>query len=174
MNGSTARVRGLAILGTLGPVLLAGCGGGGGAPSIATPSNPTNLTPTPSPTITTISPTTVLAGGASFTLTVNGTNFVAASVVNFAGAWSNPTTTFVSPTRLTAYISADAIYETPRNLDVTVTNPAPGGGTSNAATFTLASGYTSVALEPSGKFAYATNGGSDSVSMYVIDETTGA
>jgi 6-phosphogluconolactonase (cycloisomerase 2 family) len=180
VNSSTTLVRGLAILGIVGPVLLAGCGGGTAStatPSNPTPSNPTASNPTPpypSPTITTISPSTALAGGASFTLTINGSNFVAASIVNFTGAASNTTAAFVSPTQLTANISADAIYETPRNIDVTVTNPAPGGGTSNVVTFTLVSGYTSVALEPTGKFAYAANGGSGSVSMYMINETTGA
>jgi hypothetical protein len=39
----------------------------------------------PVPTITTISPTSATAGGASFTLTVNGTGFVSTSVVNFSG-----------------------------------------------------------------------------------------
>ena|ERR1700752_2661188 len=168
MNSNAELLRGLAILGIVGPVLLAGCGGGSAA--VATPSSPN--TPNPSPQITSISPTTALAGGASFTLTINGSNFVAASIVSFDGAASS--TTFVSPTQLTTNISSNAIYETPRSIGVTVTNPAPGGGTSNAVTFTLASGYTSVALEPTGKFAYAANGGSNSVSMYMINETSGA
>jgi YVTN family beta-propeller protein len=173
VNSNAALMRGLVISGIVSLVSLAGCGGG--TASIATPSNPTASNPAPpnaSPTITTISPGAALAGGASFTLTINGSNFVAVSIVNFDGAASN--TTFVSPTQLTANISADAIYETPRNIDVTVTNPAPGGGASNAVTFRLTSGYTSVAVDPTGKFAYAANGGSDSVSMYVINETTGA
>src|SRR5216683_4019992 len=39
----------------------------------------------PSPTITTLSHNSATAGGAAFTLTVNGTNFVSTSVVNFNG-----------------------------------------------------------------------------------------
>jgi uncharacterized repeat protein (TIGR03803 family) len=56
----------------------------------------------PAPTITSISPTSVIAGGAAFTLTVNGKNFVRGSTVNFNGKARS--TTFVSATQLTAAI----------------------------------------------------------------------
>jgi hypothetical protein len=115
---------------------------GGGA------SNAVNFTITdgtnPTPTITTISPNSAAAGGAAFTLTINGTNFVAASMVNFGG--TAPTTTFVNSTQLTAAIPATAIASA-GTLAVTVTNPAPGGGTSNSLTFTTtigASNFTPV------------------------------
>jgi hypothetical protein len=85
--------------------------------------------PNPSPTLTSISPTTVTAGGAAFTLTVNGTNYVASSVVNFNG--SARTTTVVSATQLTAAITAADIV-TAGSFPITVFNPAPGGGTSSA------------------------------------------
>jgi len=87
------------------------------------------------PTVTLLAPTTAVAGSAGFTLTVTGTNFVGTSVVNFGGAAR--TTTFVSATSLTASILASdiAAVGTP---GVTVTNPAPGGGTSTpAVTFTV-------------------------------------
>jgi len=87
---------------------------------------------TPAPTINSISPTSAIAGGAGFTLTVNGTNFVSGSTVNFNG--SARTTTTVSATQLTAAILASDIA-TAGNFSVTVTNP--GGGTSNAVTFTV-------------------------------------
>ena len=73
------------------------------------------------PTITTISPNSTVAGGAAFTLTINGTNFVAASMVNFGGAAR--TTTFVNSTQLTAAIPAASIAST-GTLAVTVT-PRP-------------------------------------------------
>jgi hypothetical protein len=80
-------------------LFLAGCGGG--TASTGDGSNPV-------PTIASISPTSAVAGRASgFTLTVNGTNFVSASVVNFAG--TARTTTFVSSAQLTAAILATAI-----------------------------------------------------------------
>jgi 6-phosphogluconolactonase (cycloisomerase 2 family) len=82
------------------------------------------------PTITSISPTSATAGGAAFTLTVNGTNFVSGSTVNFNG--SARTTTFVGATQLTASILASDIA-TAGSFNVTVTNP--GGGTSNAVSF---------------------------------------
>src|SRR5258705_10902624 len=46
------------------------------------------------PTLTTLSPSSAVAGGPAFTLTVNGSNFVSGSVVRWNGA--NRTTTFVS------------------------------------------------------------------------------
>src|SRR5271155_2641243 len=66
--------------------------------------------PNQTPTITSISPNTTVAGGAAFTLTINGTNFVAASMVNFGGA--APATTFVNSTQLTAAIPAASMSST--------------------------------------------------------------
>ena len=77
----------------------------------------------PAPTVTSLSPTSATAGGAAFTLTVNGTGFVSTSVVKFNGAAK--TTTFVSATQLTAAITA-ADIATAGTATVTVTNPAPG------------------------------------------------
>ena len=87
----------------------------------------------PAPTETSISPTSATAGGAAFTLTVNGTGFVSTSVVKFNGAAKS--TTFVSATQLTAAITA-ADIATAGTASVTVTNPAPGG-TSSAVSFTI-------------------------------------
>jgi|HubBroStandDraft_6_1064221.scaffolds.fasta_scaffold00458_1 hypothetical protein len=102
----------------------------GGGTSVAVNFNVTN----PPPTITTIAPNSATAGGAAFTLTVNGTAFVNGATVNFNGGAA--TTTFVSATQLTAAITAAQIA-TGGTVNVTVTNPAPGGGTSGAATFTI-------------------------------------
>jgi phosphodiesterase/alkaline phosphatase D-like protein len=88
----------------------------------------------PTPTTTSITPTTATAGSPGFTMTVNGTNFVPTSVVRFNG--SDRVTTYVSPTQLTAAILADGIAAAGSN-SVTVFNPTPGGGTSNAQTFTV-------------------------------------
>jgi hypothetical protein len=89
----------------------------------------------PLPTTTGLAPNTASAGGAAFTLTVNGTNFVPGATVQWNG--SPRTTTFVSPTRVTAAISA-ADIATVGTATVTVVNPTPGGGTSNGQTFTIA------------------------------------
>ena len=86
------------------------------------------------PTLSAISPSSATAGGASFALTVNGSNFISSSVMQWNG--SNRTTTFVSSSQLTAAIPASDIATAGTAL-VTAFNPAPGGGTSNALTFTI-------------------------------------
>jgi len=107
-----------------------GCGGG-------TSQSVNNQSPPPIPTITTISPNSVVGGGVAFTLTINGTNFVASSMVNFGGAAL--ASTFVDSMQLTAAIPASSVAST-GTVAVTVTNPAPGGGTSNAMNFSITSG----------------------------------
>ena len=90
------------------------------------------------PTVTTLSPNSATAGGPAFTLTVNGSNFVSGSVVQWNGAAR--TTTFVGATQLTAAIPASDIAAA-GTAQVRVVNP--GGGTSNALTFTITSpGFT--------------------------------
>ncbi|MHB9019408.1 MAG: fibronectin type III domain-containing protein [Minisyncoccota bacterium] len=88
----------------------------------------------PVPTTSSISPTSKTVGDAQFTLTVNGSNFVSNSVVQFAG--SNRTTIYGSSSQLTATIPATDLLSA-GNYNITVFNPTPGGGTSNAQTFTV-------------------------------------
>jgi len=84
------------------------------------------------PTITSLSPSSAVAGTSSFTLTVAGTGFVSGtSVVRWNG--SNRTTNFVSPTQLTAAITAADIL-TSGAATLTVAN---GAAFSNAQTFTI-------------------------------------
>ena len=90
--------------------------------------------PVPPPTTTSLNPTSKIAGEAAFTLTVNGTNFVAGSKVRWNG--TDRTTNYVSGTQLTAAVTAADIASA-GTADVTVFTPAPGGGTSNAQTFTV-------------------------------------
>ncbi len=87
------------------------------------------------PSTTSISSSVVPAGNGAFTLTVNGSNFLPGSVVQFNG--SARATTYVSPTQLTAAITAADLL-TPGSFNVAVVNPAPGGGTSNAQVLTVA------------------------------------
>jgi len=99
------------------------------------PSNQLQFTiDNPAPTITALSPASATNGGAAFTLTVYGTGFQANSTVMWNGAAR--ATTYVGSYRLTAAISA-ADIATVGAADVTVTTPAPGGGTSATATFTI-------------------------------------
>jgi hypothetical protein len=104
------------------------------------------------PTTTSISPTSKTVGDAQFTLTINGTNFVSNSVVKFNG--SNRTTTFVSASQLTAIIPATDLLTASNTIQITVFNSAPGGGTSNAQTFTVNNpAPTTVSISPSSKTA---------------------
>ena len=89
-------------------------------------------TSNPAPTISTITPTAVEAGGGSFTLTVNGSGFVSGSVVRWKG--SARSTSYINSTQVTATISASDISGV-NSASVTVYNPTPGGGTSNAVEF---------------------------------------
>jgi hypothetical protein len=86
-------------------------------------------------------PSAVAPGGPSFTLTVNGTGFVPASVVNWNG--SPRPTTFVSNSHLTAAIDA-ADITLARTASVTVVSPSPGGGTSNVVSFQITAPSSSV------------------------------
>ena len=58
----------------------------------------------PMPSLTSLSPNTATAGGAGFTITVNGSNFIFNSVVQWNGV--DRPTVFVSGTQLTAMIPA--------------------------------------------------------------------
>jgi hypothetical protein len=102
-------------------------GGGNSGPTPFTINNPV-------PTITSIAPTSAVAGGAAFNLTVNGTGFFSYTIVNWNGA--NRPTTFVSGTQLTAAIPATDIVAGGM-ATVTAFNPPPVGGTSAGQTFTI-------------------------------------
>jgi hypothetical protein len=84
----------------------------------------------PVPSLTSISPTQVIAGGPSFTLTVIGSNFLAGpSLVEINGGARN--TTYVSSTVMTATILASDIA-TVGTPSITVFTFSPGGGASGA------------------------------------------
>jgi hypothetical protein len=91
----------------------------------------------PVPTLASISPTSASGGCAAFALTVDGTDFVPNSVVQWNGVAK--TTTYVNGTELQAAIDATCLA-TPGDVQVMVVNPAPAGGTSTATTFSVA-GY---------------------------------
>jgi Family of unknown function (DUF5719) len=94
--------------------------------------------PYPLPTITSISPNSRSAGDTGFTLTVNGNGFSPASIVKWNG--TGRTTTFVSPTQLTTSIPSSDIADVGIS-EVSVFNPAPGGGQSSSLSFTSLSTY---------------------------------
>ncbi|MGA2344841.1 MAG: FG-GAP-like repeat-containing protein, partial [Candidatus Sulfotelmatobacter sp.] len=99
------------------------------------------------PTITSLSPASVTAGSFSFTLTINGTGFGAASIywngtlLQGGGSSSNGN-------QLLAEVPYTLIAN-PGTVQISVVNAPPGGGTSNVATFTiLPQGQSNVFLQP--------------------------
>ena len=103
-------------------------GGGTSSPSLSF--NIVN----PVPSATSLSPSTVVAGSAKFTLTVNGSSFVSGATVLWNG--TALTTTFVSGSKLTATVPTTDVTN-PGTARVTISNPSPGGGASGALTFTI-------------------------------------
>jgi len=91
----------------------------------------------PSPTVTTISPTSAPSGGPPFMLTADGTGFLSGAQVNFNG--TALTTTFVSSTQLTATVQSTDI-PLPETVQVRVDNPPPGGFGANSIPFTVTLG----------------------------------
>jgi hypothetical protein len=91
----------------------------------------------PVPAITSLQPAGIKSGDDSFTLTVNGSNFVSTSRVRWNG--SERPTTFVSSTKLTAAISAQDIERgsPPKDRTAQVTVSSPPGALSNVLTFSV-------------------------------------
>ena len=87
----------------------------------------------PPPTISSLSPTSTIVDGETVILTVTGTNFVTNSSINFGNTTLTPSAGSTS-TSIIATIPTSALA-TAAAVNVTVTNPAPGGGTSNAVEF---------------------------------------
>ena len=86
------------------------------------------------PSITSINPASATAGEFALILTVTGRHFTAGSVVRWDGHDRN--TTFVSATMLTAIILPEDL-RAGGQVDVTVSNPPPGGGSSAPMTFLI-------------------------------------
>ena len=113
-----------------------------------------NLTiPNPAPQLSSISPATMGISGNSAqvsatgtVVTLNGAGFASKSVVTANG--TPLATTFVSAARLTATVPANLVTH-PGVLQLTVSTPAPGGGTSSSVSFTvLAVGHVSGTNNP--------------------------
>src|SRR5689334_13070666 len=103
---------------------LVACGGGG---SSSTPQTP--VVSNPAPTISSLSPASVAVASARGTLTINGSGFIASSVVTWGNTAHQATLVSASQMQLTL---ASADVESAATVQLTVTNPAPGGGKSNA------------------------------------------
>jgi hypothetical protein len=125
---STSRFAEVMMMCLLWTGWLVGCNGGSTSP----PPPPPN--PSPSLANGSLNPSSIVEGGVAFTVTVTGSNFVTSSAVQWNG--SPRTTTYVSNTTLKATINAEDIAAAGMAM-VTVSTPAPGGGTSSGLTFTV-------------------------------------
>ena len=159
-----------------GALILVGCGAG------------TN----PVPSISSLSPASLLVGGAAQTLTINGANFLAASTVTYNGIAHAPT--YISAGQLTIALTASDLYAL-GNYPIVVSNPAPGGGASTQVSLQIygeaqnstvvgsivpSSSYELDAFDIQGNYAYVLgdNGnqgsGSSAAQFYVVDITNPA
>jgi len=78
----------------------------------------------------------------------------------------------VDPAGKFAYVANWTAYDTDGSVSM-YTIDATTGGLTPIGTIATEISPTSIAIHPSGKFAYVTNSGSNSVSMYSIDSATG-
>jgi sugar lactone lactonase YvrE len=99
----------------------------------------------PTPSVTSVTPSSITASVDGADITVTGLSFVQGSTVSLGGL--NLSTSFVSGTQLTAFVpGGDAIVA--GSYPVSVTNPTPGGGASTtSAALAIAPVVTS--LQPS-------------------------
>lgn len=128
--------------------MLPSCGGGGSS----TPPPQNN----PVPSIASLAPNQQVAGSQSQRLSITGSNFVRGSTVTYNGMAHAPS--FFSPSQL-GIILSQGDMASPGSNAVIVTNPAPGGGASNSATFNVVSAGT-----PVGTFAVTVTAASGSES----------
>ena len=122
------------------PAALAAAGGSF-AITVANPDGQTSASSSssvavdnPAPTVATLSPASVTAGAGATNVAVTGTGFVTSSTATFGGQ-PRPTTV-QSSTQLTMSLTA-ADLAAAGAVNVTVVNPAPGGGASPPIVFTL-------------------------------------
>lgn len=95
----------------------------------------------PVPVLVSVTPDEAPAGSPAVTVTIAGTSFTAGATA-MLGAMPLATQ-FVSPQQLTAVIPAAELTSS-RTLQLTVVNPVPGGGASNALTFTVKTSRASI------------------------------
>ncbi|TAK57791.1 MAG: T9SS type A sorting domain-containing protein [Bacteroidetes bacterium] len=98
----------------------------------STSSSLTQTVNNPVPTTTSIFPASKAVGSPAFTLTINGTNFLPVSVARFNG--SARATIYLNSTQVQAQILMSDVTAL-GSYPITVFNPTPGGGESNAQQF---------------------------------------
>jgi len=114
-------------------LVLTGCIAGGGGNGGGGGGNGKGI---PGATLTSLSPSSVTAKDPPFTLTVNGSGFVAGGSIILNGTNPGLPYTFVSSTEVTVQIGASFIAS-PGNISITATIPTPRTNPSNALNLTI-------------------------------------
>ena len=119
----------------------------------------------PVPTLTSITPATLGLG--SFQITLNGTGFVSTSTATFGGQPMQ--VTYVTSTMITAIgnVSNTQVGQ----VTVKVTNPAPGGGTSNGLNVTVTTAGTPESSAATVRFLEQSSFGPDLENVNQVEET---
>jgi len=116
----------------------------------------------PVPTLTAVTPGTLGLG--AFQITLYGTGFVSTSVVNFGGQALK--TTYANATMITAVGTVAAAGQ----VSISVTSPAPGGGTSNSLNVTVTTAGTPVSSSAAVRFLEQSSFGPDSETVNQLQE----
>jgi hypothetical protein len=100
-------------------------------------------------------PASVAPGSGAFTLTVNGSGFASTAVVNWNGL--PRLTEMISSSQLKASISASDVSKA-KTAWITVTNPPPGGGSSNVVFLPVTKVSAAIGMAISQPFSGSTDG----------------
>lgn len=90
----------------------------------------------PAPTIASVSPTSILAGSPSQTITLTGAGYISSTAASLNGTTLQ--TTYVNATTLHAVVPASALAAG-EVASLVVSNPTPGGGSSTVSNFSITS-----------------------------------
>src|SRR5580698_6974394 len=114
-----------------------------------------NPVPSSAPTVTSMNPSTAIAGAAGLVLNLTGTNFVSQSTVFVNNASRN--TTYFSSTALQADLQSTDLL-TPGPVSIKVENPLPGGGGSTPVSLYVQTANPTIsAVAPTSALAGATS-----------------
>jgi len=108
--------------------------------------------PNPTPSIISLDPSSGAPGTASIQLTINGSGFVSSSTVTFNG--QSVPSTLAGASKLSVTIPASDLTAA-GSFPIAVSNPSPGGGSSNQASFLVQAGFGSGAASSIAWSGYA-------------------
>jgi YVTN family beta-propeller protein len=134
---------------------------------LATGTSQTEPSSSLAPAIYTLVPSSLVAGAASQTLTINGTNFLPSSTVTFNGVAH--TSTYISTSQITIHLTSSDLVVSGSYL-VVVTNPADVGTVSAGTTFWVTTG-PSTATVPVGSYPVAIAVNAQTNKIYVANSS---